>query len=71
VEEFALSTIVDIAREKKHKTIEGHYIPTAKNEMVRDHYPKMGFARAEGENTWHLAVEGWEAAPSFIMMEQL
>ena len=44
MEDFTLNTIVEYARENGFKTIIGEYIPTAKNRMVENHYPGLGFA---------------------------
>ena len=43
VEETVLNELCRLARERGCKRIEGLYLPTAKNEMVRDHYLRMGF----------------------------
>jgi FkbH-like protein len=43
VEELVLNELARLARENGCARIEGVYLATAKNEMVRDHYPRMGF----------------------------
>ncbi|MRX63746.1 HAD-IIIC family phosphatase [Maribacter luteus] len=43
MENFVLNTIVDYAKENGFHTIKGEYIPTAKNPMMKDHYPNLGF----------------------------
>jgi FkbH-like protein len=43
MENFVLNTIVNFAKENGFTTIKGEYIPTPKNEMVKDHYPNLGF----------------------------
>ena len=43
VEEIALNELARLARVKGCSRLEGVYLPTAKNEMVRDYYPRMGF----------------------------
>ena len=43
VEEVTLNEIVRIARERGANRIRGFYFPTAKNGMVRGHYPSFGF----------------------------
>ncbi len=55
--EFAMmDKLVERAREKGLKKIIGYYYPTAKNNMVRDFYDRMGFSKvsedAEGNTTW-------------------
>ena len=58
MEHFVLNTIVDYAKEKGFSNIKGEYIPTAKNEMVKDHYLKLGFQQAGG--FWELNVLAYE-----------
>lgn len=48
MEDFTLSTIVSYAKENGFKRVIGEYLPTAKNQMVEDHYPKLGFSKMEG-----------------------
>ena len=43
MENFVLNTLVEFAQEKNYSTLKGEYIPTAKNEMVKDHYKSLGF----------------------------
>ena len=43
----------------------GEYIPTKKNAMVRDHYPRLGFA-AVGEGLYSLDLPGYTPAETFI-----
>jgi FkbH-like protein len=45
MENFVLNTIVDYAKENGFISIKGEYIPTAKNEMVKDHYTNLGFKK--------------------------
>ena len=69
VEDFALAKAVDAARRMGCAILEGHYIPTDKNGMVRDHYQRLGFQSAgrEGAATvWRLPIDGWISAPSYI-----
>lgn len=44
MENFTLNKIVEIARKIGAKRIIGEYIPTLKNEMVKDHYKNLGFS---------------------------
>lgn len=43
VEDAVLNELVRLAREKRCSRLEGIYLPTAKNAMVSDFYPRMGF----------------------------
>lgn len=60
VEEATLNEIVRLAQEHGCKRVVGTYKPTAKNSMVRELYPRLGFAPGEiGEeaSTYVLDVE--------------
>ncbi len=50
MENFTLNTMVERARMGGYKRIIGEYLPTAKNAMVREHYPSLGFDAVEGED---------------------
>jgi FkbH-like protein len=59
VEELFLAEIVRAAREQGVETLRGRFIPTGKNDLVRDHYKKLGFAPVgtDGQTTlWQLDV---------------
>lgn len=64
MENFVLNSIVNVAQTNKFKYIKGEYIPTAKNEMVKDHYLNLGF-KAEGDG-WMLDVESYQTKKCFI-----
>ncbi len=69
MEEAVLSQVVAAARAGGATQLTGRYIPSAKNKMVADHYPKLGFtaAGAEGEATlWRLDLADY-AAPDLPM----
>jgi FkbH-like protein len=44
VESYVLNAIVDLAKANGYTTLSGEYIPTPKNEMVKEHYKNLGFA---------------------------
>lgn len=48
LEKFVLNTIVKYAIDNGFKTVVAEYISTAKNSMVRDHYPALGFIEEDG-----------------------
>jgi len=50
LEEFMFAQLLDAARSKGLRRLVGRYVPTAKNAMVRDLYPRLGFT-AVGEET--------------------
>ena len=68
MENFVLNTIVDIAREKGFSEIHGEFIATAKNNMVKDHYPLLGFnlRNDTSENQFLLNVEDYQIRDCFI-----
>ena len=61
--EFAMMDgLVRRAKDKGLKKIIGYYYPTAKNNMVRDFYDRMGFTKvsedAEGNTVWEFDLDG-------------
>ena len=69
MENFTLNTIADFAREKGYTYLKGEYIPTAKNEMVKNHYYDLAFKNKEGY--WLLDVSHYENKKCFIETLQL
>jgi FkbH-like protein len=65
VEEETLNAVVRLARSMGAEVLQGVYLPTAKNEMVRDLYPRMGFKLVEESPEGRLAftLELGEYAP--------
>ena len=62
VEEAILQHLVAEARGMGISEIIGRFIPTARNELVRDHYSRLGFVQTaadSGETVWRLAIEGY------------
>jgi predicted enzyme involved in methoxymalonyl-ACP biosynthesis len=43
VEEATLTVLAAAARRLGVTSLQGEYLPTAKNAMVKDHYSKLGF----------------------------
>lgn len=64
MENFVLNTIVSFAKQYGAQYLKGEYIPTAKNEMVKDHYKNLGFI--EDGNYWLLDVSHYEKRKCFI-----
>ncbi len=54
MENFVLNTIVNYANEKGYNYLVGEYVPTAKNEMVKNHYLHLGFKQSA--NLWILDI---------------
>lgn len=67
MENFVLNTIAGFAKQNGYLYLKGEHLPTAKNEMVKDHYKNLGFA--EDEKYWLLDVNQYEAKKCFIKMK--
>lgn len=48
VEEAILADVTARARDRGFRRLVGEYLPTAKNDLVRQLYPKLGFAEIDG-----------------------
>ena len=59
VEPTTLNLIAELAKELGGRRLIGEYIPTAKNAMVKDHFPKLGFSEIDsaGANTARYALD--------------
>jgi FkbH-like protein len=64
MENFVLNTISNFVKEKGYTYLVGEYIPTAKNEMVKDHYLNLGFE--QDDTVWKLDVRNYTNRKSFI-----
>lgn len=64
MENFVLNFIVKLARQNGFECIKGEYIPTVKNEMVKNHYSNLGFKK--NNDSWMLNVSDYESKPCFI-----
>jgi FkbH-like protein len=65
MENFVLNTIVHFAKTEGFGKIIGEYLPTAKNEMVANHFENLGF-RSIGEKKWKLEVSEYTEKKCFI-----
>lgn len=54
MENFVLNTISEYANNKNFKYLKGEFIPTAKNDMVKNHYENLGFLQSD--TSWILDV---------------
>lgn len=68
MEDFTLNTIVETAKNNGFKYIVGEYLPTAKNEMVKNHYENLGFA--EDNNQWILDIENYQPKDVHITIKK-
>jgi FkbH-like protein len=70
IEQALLAVLVNRARAAGARELRGVYIPTRKNGLVRDHYAKLGFAKAEeastGQTSWTLLIDDFVPAISPI-----
>lgn len=66
MENFTLNKIVEIARKIGAKRIIGEYIPTLKNEMVKDHYKNLGFSSTHKKNLYSLDVYSYKERKCYI-----
>jgi len=69
MENYVLNTIVSIAKENGFETLIGEYIPTAKNEMVRDFYLNLGFEPID--KIWKLECTHYINKVNFIAKKQV
>jgi FkbH-like protein len=73
VEEATLNEIVRVAKERGCERIVGTYKPTAKNGMVRDLYPRLGFAPsdlADEASTYILDVANYSPSKTKIQVAE-
>ena len=64
MENYVLNTIIYMAKHYGFSTIVGEYVPTAKNQMVSDHYLNLGFESRNG--LWKLEVQTYVEKENFI-----
>lgn len=67
MENFVLNTIAHFAKEKGYTYVKGEHIPTAKNEMVKDHYLNLGFQPLD--DCWIMDVTGYKEKECFITIK--
>ncbi|GAC1630578.1 MAG: HAD-IIIC family phosphatase [Nevskia sp.] len=70
MEEETLNLVAAEALRLGATLLVGEYLPSKKNGMVREHYPRLGFAlaaeAADGATTWTLALADYRPFPTFI-----
>jgi FkbH-like protein len=64
VEALVLNALAAEASRRGMRWLVGEYLPTRKNELVRDHYERLGFARAGG--LWRLDLRDYQPRKHFI-----
>lgn len=72
MEVFTLNTLVRYARENGFKRLIGEYLPTAKNGMVAEHYPRLGFSPLPEapERLFVLDVDTYQPGACYIETKQ-
>lgn len=70
VEQATLNVVASHAAQAGAEALVGEYRPTAKNQMVRDHYARLGFvpcgADATGSSYWRLTLSDFSPKSTFI-----
>jgi FkbH-like protein len=71
VEAVVMNHLAEVAAERGLVRMVGEYIPTPKNDLVREHYPKLGFQQLEGDpagrTLWELRIDAdWRSLTHFI-----
>lgn len=73
MEDEVVNEMVRLAKLRGCSTVIGHYLPTEKNGMVRDLFPRMGFELVEEtpeRTTWQLATEGFIPRKTHIQIDR-
>jgi len=70
MEAYTLNSIVELAKTNGYDQIIGEYIPTPKNEMVRDHYKNLGFEAGSSGNFWRIDVANYVEKINYITKKQ-
>ena len=73
VEEEVLNEIVRLARLRGAEKVRGLYLPTAKNAMVRNHYPNLGFQTIEAGDSlmeFELNAMAYTMKPTHIRISE-
>jgi FkbH-like protein len=73
MEDEVVNEMVRLAKLRGCTEIIGHYLPTEKNGMVRDLFPRMGFTLVEEtpeRMTWRLELAGFAPRPTHIQIDR-
>ena len=65
MENFVLNSIMKLAKDNGFSTVIGEYIPTKKNELVKDHYAGLLFSDI-GAGRWELSEKDFSPRKTFI-----
>ena len=64
MEDFTLNTLAEFAKARGFSHLKGAYRPTAKNELVKDHYQDLGFRQMD--DYWLLDIREYANKPVYI-----
>lgn len=74
VEEHVMNRVVSLARERGATTLVGTYLPTAKNNIVKEFYGRFGFEKtreeSDGGSTWILETAVYEPRTTWLTEAQ-
>ena len=73
VEEVAMAELLGIARAQRCRLIVGRYLPTLRNELVRELFPELGFTlreKTDKQDTYHVDVAERPAKITEITVER-
>ena len=68
MENFVLNTIVNFAKKNGFTTIKGEYIPTLKNDIVKDHYLNLGFEKYQ--SYFSLETQNYQDRKNYINIKK-
>jgi predicted enzyme involved in methoxymalonyl-ACP biosynthesis len=74
MEEFVLDELVEVARAAEIEHLIGRYVPTDRNDLVAQHYERLGFEKIaehpDGRTTWRLRVADYEPSNAPIARKE-
>ncbi|MEO0470532.1 MAG: HAD-IIIC family phosphatase [Bacteroidota bacterium] len=65
VEKHVLNHLASDAHTLGFQEMVGEYLPTAKNQIVAEHYAELAFTSLS-KNKWHLSLTNWQHIPHYI-----
>lgn len=72
LEQSVLNHLCELAIKQGLSRLRGEYMPTSKNDLVREHYPNLGFisigAEPDGRTSWELPLAERKPIKTFIKM---
>jgi FkbH-like protein len=71
VEEASFNIVVEEAKKRGYTTLQGEYMETAKNGMVKDHYKRLGFKSTKTHSIWKLDLANYHCINTHIKTTHL